>query len=169
MDFSSLPKINCEQAAWLMRQGVPMRVLSALLPVLRVATGRRDKDGIFVEDQAGCQFLGFPEGSDIVFWSPRSGEIATAEGRAILLGEDDVFAPETFALGGALDVHGSPLDWLRNACNGVVVIDWPRAVHLLRYAPRINLPDSLVLTYRRHMKKSFPEVTVTDSNLEVAA
>lgn len=169
MDFSSLPKINCEQAAWLMRQGVPMRALSALLPILRVATGRRGKDGIFVEDQAGCQFLGFPEGPDIVFWSPRSGEIATAEGRAILLGEDDIFDPATFALGGALTVHESPLDWLRHSCNGVAVVDWPRAVHLLRYAPRIILPDSLVLTYWRHMKKSFPEVTALHSIMEAAA
>jgi hypothetical protein len=159
-DLDRYPNISRQQFQWLMDQGVPLRVLTALLPI-PVATGRRRSDGLFEETSDGRAFLVLPESDDLVYWQPRTGEIATATGRAAILGESDIFDPATYAFGGALQLHETPLHWLANACEGAVVIDWGRAYNFLRHAVRVVVPEGLVSEYREHMRPTdLPQVLV---------
>jgi archaeosine-15-forming tRNA-guanine transglycosylase len=55
-----------------------------------------------------------------------------------MLGEEQVFAPRIVE---ALLVHPDPLAWMRNGRRGVVVVDRPQAVALLRNAGTLIAAD----------------------------
>jgi hypothetical protein len=73
--------------------------------------------------------LGDPQ--DICAWQPVTGKIATWIGRAALLGEDNLNAPQ---LNGGLHVHPDALAWFRAKRSGVVIVDPRRAAAMLRDA-----------------------------------
>jgi hypothetical protein len=68
---------------------------------------------------------------DIAAWQPRSGRIATWLNRASMLGEDQLTAPR---LSEGLPIFETPLQWLAQRRQGVVVIDAARAAPKLRDA-----------------------------------
>lgn len=170
-DATAYPCIEVDKFEWLYRAGVPSETLVALMPI-RFATGRRAVDGIFEPHPTGSDFLvfdGHPD--DIVYWSPRSGALATAVNRAFALGEENIHYAPTYALGASLAIHATPLEWLRDRCRGIVVLDWSQAFDRLRDAPRIAITSALMDTYKKHMRPvRMPVVSVlpTDRKREVA-
>jgi len=145
---------------WLLSQGVSPRAIIKPTPIW-AATGTRAEDGRFDEDPEGKQFLAFEEDHDLVFWQPRTDELATAEGRAFALGEKAIDNPGTTAFDRWLNIHANPLDWLRHGRDGVVVLRWEFAFDRLRYVDRIAVAEPLLTTYRRNMKPTnMPKLAV---------
>lgn len=169
IDALQYPPIEFDRFAWLLKAGVPVETLIALTP-LRIATGRRAEDGIFEDDAAGTGFLVFEEPEDVIFWQPRTGEIATTFNRAFALGQEAIDNPGSYSFDSNLNIFSDPLDWLRNRCDGCVVLDWRRAFDRLRDCPRIAISEDLLFLYRRHMQPShMPSVSVIATRKAVAA
>lgn len=168
IDVLQYPPIEFDRFNWLHKAGVPIDILVALTPI-RIATGRRADDGIFEDDETGAGFLVFEEAEDVIFWQPRTGEIATAFNRAFALGEDAIYNPGTYAFDYHLNIFPDPLSWLRNRCDGCVVLDWSRAFDGLRDCPRIAIDESLIFAYRKHMASRMPALSVRTAELRTAA
>jgi hypothetical protein len=159
-DLDAYPPIDISGYARLYAAGVPCRILMDLTPI-RKATGIVAHDGRFEDDPAGGTFLVFPEAEDAVYWQPQSGKLATWNGRAFALGEEAISNPGTFSFDCALNLFETPLEWLRNRCDGCVVLDWSRAFDRLRDCPRIAVAENLLFIYNRHMKPPhLPDVLV---------
>jgi hypothetical protein len=150
-DIDGYPSIEIDGYRRLFRAGVPVRTLMNLAPI-RKALGTVAPDGRFEEDPGGQTFLVFPEAEDAVYWQPQSGKLATWNGRAFALGEDAIYNAETYAFDCHLNIFPDPLEWLRDGCDGIVVLDWSRAFDTLRDCPRIAVQESVVFQYRKHMK-----------------
>jgi len=159
-DLSTYPPIDFDRFIWLHRAGVPVETLITLMPIM-MATGIIAPDGRFEDEPDGQTFLVFEEAEDAVFWQPRSGKLATWNGRAFALGEDAIYNPGTFAFDCHLSIFSDPLEWLRSRCDGCVVLDWSRAFDRLRDCPRIAVAEPLLFQYRRAMKPPrLPDVLV---------
>ncbi|MBY5879846.1 hypothetical protein HFN46_11825 [Rhizobium leguminosarum] len=125
-----------------------------------VAYGLRGKDGRFEPDRAGKEWLFFDELHDVVYWCPRTGEVATYEGRAFALGELAIGNAATYALEGRLHIHATVGRWIIAGGTGIVVIDWRRAYDMLKDAPRIRVDEAIVPLYVHYMRPPKPEVWV---------
>jgi len=159
-DLHSFPAASTSQIDWLLGQGVDEGALLAMLP-LRCARGHVAGDGRLDLHSEGKSYLVFPEAEDCIFWQPRTGELATWNGRAFALGEDTINNPLTFSFGNHLNLLPDPLEWLHRGCEGIVIVDWSRAYARLHSAPRIAIHESLLFQYRRHMKPPrMPETCV---------
>ena len=169
IDLSHYPPMKPAHIAWLRANGVCVEGIAAAMPI-RVACGFAAHDGRFEDQPTGKTFLVFAEPEDAIFWQPRSGEIATMDGRAFALGEDAITNPATYSFDCNLNLWPDPLDWLRAGCDGCVVLDWRRAWSRLQDAPRIAVHERLLVPYRRHMKPPRgPETFVLTDKLAVAA
>jgi hypothetical protein len=86
---------------------------------------------------------------DLVAWAPKSGGIAAWLGVASMLGATNALAPR---LGDeCLDVHLSPLEWLRADRAGVVIVDPLKARPILECASPIRAASVRAgLSLRRH-------------------
>lgn len=167
--IDTYPIISFDRFRWLHRSGVPIRVLVDIAP-WRYATGRRAPDGIFEPGDDGTDFIVLAEAADLVFWSPRTGEIATAANRAFALGEDAIDAAATYALGESLNIFADPLDWLRAGCSGCVVIDWRQAFDRLRHCPKVAVAEPVLPLYTKYMRPPHsPAVSVIISDRRAAA
>lgn len=70
---------------------------------------------------------------DLVAWRLDAPEAPlTMFGRVGLLGHANVLDPATYIMGGALEVHESPLAWLRSGCRGCAVVIPQLAARQLR-------------------------------------
>lgn len=169
LDLLQHPMIDWPQFSWLMSQGIPAPLLIEFMD-MRVVRGVRAADGYFDLDPEGDGFIAFDEGDDYVFWSPVSGELATWHGRAFALGEDNIINAGTYAFDNYLTIHPSPIEWLRDRCRGIVVLNWNLAFDMLRDAPRIAVSEELLPIYRQHMKpRHTPELAVLASDRRLAA
>ncbi|WP_406857569.1 hypothetical protein ABEG18_08110 [Alsobacter sp. KACC 23698] len=65
---------------------------------------------------------------DLAAWAPRSRRLATWCGRAVCIG--NAMGPRLNEHG-ALPVYPSPLEWLQEGCDGIVIIDPVAASHEL--------------------------------------
>lgn len=79
-----------------------------------------------------------------VSWHPRTGIFTGGPMLGYLSGHAPALGP--------LDIHPSPLDWLRANRLGVVVIDWTSIFELLRDVPEIRVPAVLMRRYRDNMR-----------------
>jgi len=156
------------QLDWLLRSGVTIDAL--IQPsIMQTALGARAHDGRFECLASGPTWMAFEEAEDWVLWQPRTGEIATYEGRAFALGEDNISNPGTFMFDCCLNIFADPFDWLRAKRDGIVVLDWCRAFDRLRDCPRVSVAEELLPEYLRHMKPSrMPEVFVMPSRKAAA-
>ncbi|MCA3562349.1 MAG: hypothetical protein IOC82_15095 [Aestuariivirga sp.] len=155
---------------WLLARGVSPEAI--IKPTqLCLARGNRGADGVFEPDTQGPEWLLFAEQSDAVLWRPRTGEIATEWGVAFALGAEEIVNPGVTAFGGWLHIHASPLDWLRADRRGIVVLRWEWAFEQLRHVERIAVAESILGTYRKHMRPRLPEIAVlpSQSNWRAAA
>lgn len=144
---------------WFLSQGVkPECLINPSL--IGIARGRRAEDGLFEHDEAGPTWFTLDEEADRIFWRPKTGEIATGEGRVFALGQDDIRNPGVTALGQWLHIHETPLEWLRSDRRGIVVLRWEWAFEQLRDITRIAVPGTLLGTYMKAMKPRLPDVCV---------
>jgi len=150
-NLNTYPVLEWKGFKWLLDQGVPIDTLIGLTPI-HTMRGIVAHDGRFDEDPEGEMFLAFPEAEDVVFWRPGADLLGTWIGRAFALNEDAIYNPGTYIFGHSLNVYRSPLDWLRNRCDGSFVIDWNRAWSRLQDVPRIAIDETLLLQYRRHVQ-----------------
>lgn len=160
---------NQAELDWLLAQGIPIEAIAT--PVaLMVATGAAASDGLFESRAAGPRWIAFGQDDDIVFWQPRTGELARDTGRAFALGESAISNPGTYAFDCSLNIFRGPADWLASNRDGIVVLDWSQAFDRLRDAPRIAIAEPLLPTYRRFMKPArLPELFVLPEHGRIAA
>ncbi|MGR9435371.1 hypothetical protein ACU8OP_10230 [Rhizobium leguminosarum] len=153
---------------WLRACGVPMGAIIRPEPI-RLAHGFKAHDGRFEIDANGPVWFAFIEPEDIVFWEPRSGALATMNGRAFALGERLIDTASTYSFGHCLKIYSNPLDWLRDGRDGCVVLNWRFAFDRLRYCPRIAIAECLLSVYDRHMQPVLPETFVLRKLQETAS
>jgi hypothetical protein len=154
--FESLRQSHID---WLIAQGVP--AIAIVMPyAVEIARGIRAADGIFEHDPLGTLWFVFNEPDDTICWDPKTGEVATDLGRAFALGQDEIANPGATSLGRWFHIHESPLDWLRAARQGIVVLRWEWAFEQLRDVERIAVPEGLVTRYQKSMKPKLPDVGV---------
>ena len=65
---------------------------------------------------------------DLAAWNGSARRPASWCARACMIGAENLFRPR---MREAIEVHPSPLDWLRAACRGVVIIDGAKVASLL--------------------------------------
>ncbi|WP_133239207.1 hypothetical protein [Microvirga sp. KLBC 81] len=80
------------------------------------------------------------EAVDIVAWSPASGQLASWLGRAWALGEETIYDPRLDEHG-ALQVHRSPVGWLKARRRGICVVRPAAAAHYLDDAGPLSVED----------------------------
>ncbi|MGO6724407.1 MULTISPECIES: hypothetical protein [Rhizobium] len=159
-DFGGLLQRDID---WLRACGVPMGAIIRPQPIRR-SHGFRAADGRFEIDANGPVWLTFIEPEDVIFWRPKTSELATWTGRSFALGEAVIGNAATFSFGNALHLYASPLDWLRAGRDGTVVLDWRHAFDRLRECPRIAVDDRLLPIYRRHMRPArMPDVFLLEA------
>ncbi|KNY13122.1 hypothetical protein AKG11_30965 [Shinella sp. SUS2] len=140
--------------------GVPPAAIERPRP-LRVVRGNRAFDGKFDLSNEGEEWIAIPEQADVVFWQPRTDDLATWNGRQFALGEFAIDFPVTYAMGYSLNIYANPLDWLRAGRDGIVVINWAFAFDYLRDAPRIAVDKTLLNKFKSSMKpRRMPVVSV---------
>lgn len=136
---------------WLIGRGVPMAAIVRPEP-MRLCHGFRAADARLEIDVNGPLWFAFIEPEDVVFWEPRTGALATWNGRAFALGESMIANATTYSFDFALNVFASPLDWLRAGRDGIVVVDWERAFDHLRDCPSVAVAERLLPLYERQMR-----------------
>jgi hypothetical protein len=95
---------------------------------------------------------------DMAAWSPPR-PVALWLGRAAMLGAENLFGPRMTE---GLAVHASPLEWLRAACRGVVVVDPERARGLLHRAQPLEVASiAHGRELRRVMEVKPPKILVS--------
>ncbi len=87
-----------------------------------------------------------------MLWQPTTGEIMVDDRRIFALGEDLIDDPSATALDQWLHIFATPLDWLRAARRGIVVLRWDLAFDMLRDVDRIALSEQLLGTYKQSMR-----------------
>lgn len=131
--------------------GVDHRVLYANAGMVTVLPIRLHRDRRFTFDDAGrlgvvleCLAEDGQTPLDLCAWPlDRPDAFVTALHRAEGLGVEQVTNPATWAFGGALMVHRTPLSWLRSGCRGVVPLDERSAPAWLGRAPGCLVVDDV--------------------------
>jgi hypothetical protein len=83
---------------------------------------------------------------DLVAWPlANAARPACMFGRIGLLGLWEAMGAATYALGGALTIHATPLDWLRAGCRGAAIVD-PR----IAAREFIDLPGKVIARDTKH-------------------
>ena len=132
--------------------------------------GECAEDGRFDPDPEGKVCLVFEEPDDKVFWHPKSGALATFEGKAFALGEHLIDNPATTAFDHWLCIYADPLEWLQCERDGIVVIKWDFAFDRLRDVTRIAVSEPMLATYKRHMRpRHMPRLAVLPSAERLSA
>lgn len=159
------------QLDWLQRSGVGIQSMIFsryhMPSAIRLAYGEAAPDGRFDVTQDGPAWLAFDifdaflEHVDICFWQPRTGELATLDGRTFAFGQEIVDDPATYSFDCRLNIFAHPLQWLQAGRDGIVVIDWTRAFDRLRDCPRIAVAEEVLPQYQRYMTPAhMPETFV---------
>jgi hypothetical protein len=95
---------------------------------------------------------------DLAAWSGGERRPALWCARGSMLGAENLFRPRMTP---GLLVHPSPMEWLRAAFNGIVVIDEAKAAHLLRRAGPLQASS---IAHGRHLaqitKVKLPRILV---------
>ncbi|MGO7400371.1 hypothetical protein ACCS88_21315 [Rhizobium ruizarguesonis] len=169
-DMPTLGWLMPRDVHWLIARGVPMAVIVRPEP-MRLAYGYKAHDGRFDYDPSGPVWFAFIEPEDIVFWEPRTGALATWNGRSFALGESMIDNASTYSFDFALNVFASPLDWLRAGRDGIVVVNWERRVFdHLRDCPRVAVAERLLPLYERQMQPArMPDLFVLPEPGELSA
>lgn len=136
--YNALPTLRQKQIDWLLTHGVPASALACDPPVIGTVIPRNDGTFDFCDEsrteaptEQAVLFVSLePDGTatDLVAWCPQSRRLGTWLGRAALLGDP---AGPRLDPAGALPLWRSPLDWLRNNRDGVVIVDIARAARAL--------------------------------------
>ena len=154
---------------WLLANDVlPMDIIRP--EQVMIAKGNRADDGFLDHYSEAPEWFALPEPTDVVYWRPRSQEIAWEFGRAFCLGQDVLENPATTALDQHLLVFADPLQWLQYGRRGIVVLHWDWAFEFLRDVQVVAVDERVLHLYRQHMKPGhLPELSVIRSSMKEAA
>ena len=170
--FEVLPDITWKIFAWLLRQGAPSSAL--VYPEsprrARVVFDADQPFFDFADDVGGERVdaliflprndLGNP--CDLTAWTSTRLKLASWFGAAALLGADDILAPR-LTIEGALQVHRTPLGWLRAGRDGVVIIDPRRAtVELRDFGPLADEDQAHGLELQQLLRRMEPKIYVPE-------
>ena len=168
LSFSRWGSLTQAQIDWLRRNGITISAMIHPKAIL-LARGVKAPDSRFEENPSGLPWLVFEEAEDEVFWQPRTGELATSEGRAFALGEEAIHNPGTYAFDCHLSIFSSPLDWLCARRDGCVMIDWTRCWSRLRDVPRVAVDEQLLSKFKQAMRApGGPEIFVRTNHKAAA-
>lgn len=156
-DFGGLLQRDID---WLRACGVPMGAIIRPQPIRR-CHGLRAADGRFEIDANGPVWFVFAEPDDLVFWRPKTSELATWTGRSFALGESMIDNAATYSFDFPLHLYENPLHWLQRERDGVVIIDWGQTFDRLRHAPRIAVAETLRPKLKHHLQPPrMPEIFI---------
>lgn len=131
------------------------------------ARGFRAADGRFDHDGFGPLWVIFEEREDNVYWRPRTGEIATLNGKAFALDEAFIDNASTYAFDGFLHISATVEGWLQSRYQSIYVLDWTRAFDKLRHASRIAVDEEIRGIYLHHMRPArMPKLFVRRANVQ---
>ena len=150
-DVVKLVCLKQHQIDLLLARGVLATAIIHPTPI-HTCRGERAKDGRFDESPEGIEWLAFEEQHGLVFWNQHSGEIATDTSRAFALGEELIDNPATTAFDQHLNIYDNPMEWLLNGRRGIVVVKWELAFDRLRDVASVAVAETVLATYRRHMR-----------------
>lgn len=154
---------------WLLARQVAAKDIIVPSSVM-ASQGKCAKDGRFDPDPDGKICFVFEEPDDKVFWHPKSGALATYEGRPFALGEHLIDNPATTAFDHWLCIYTDLLEWLQCERDGIVVIKWDFAFDRLRDVTRIAVSEPMLATYKRHMRpRRIPLLAVLPSTVRLSA
>ncbi len=154
---------------WLLSKSVSPDAIIKPTPIM-TAKGSKAHDGIFEEAFDGLPWLAFEEDADLVYWRPKTGELATECGRTFALGQDLASNPYICGMGTWLNIYADPISWLRNDRSGLVILRWEWCFEFLRDVARIAVEEPLLAKYRKHMRPPhLPELAVLPSERRAAA
>lgn len=148
-----LEKTSYLQYEWLIQRGASKEFLPKLDPP--ICRGYVNDRGFFVPDHAGINFLVFETRYDLVFWQPRIGRVASLSGHAFALGDLALNASVELDL---LYIFKDPLDWLRNAGNGIVVLDWRQLPFHVLCVAQLCVSQELVGAVQAALALGMPQV-----------
>ena len=78
---------------------------------------------------------------DLVAWSRKLKKLATWRGVAFALGQEAIWNPATYFMGGALEVHRTPLDWLKADRAGICIVQPRYAYSQIANVRRLRFAD----------------------------
>ncbi len=127
--------LRCDAMNWLLGQGVSIRSFASPWAV-RAAHVLFEPTGRYLPCRIGPFVYVLPciasEGLiDLVAWQPMTGRVASRLGAAGLLGQRQAEQAASYITARPIRVWKSPIGWLRAGRSGVVIVDPPRAAHLL--------------------------------------
>jgi hypothetical protein len=126
------------QIDWFLAQGVTIQQLT-------------QPSAPIVENRSGTSWLYFYE--DDALWQPKTGDIFSSWNWC--LGHQNVEPDKS------VTIHASPLDWLRDNRQGIVIIDWSQAFDMLYRLPFVRLPAALRDQYDEAMQMpKLPELEI---------
>ena len=135
------------EAQWLIGQGVPDTAMLGT-PCLRAGRVRflenetfefvDDGDRALIFRVVDCEYE-----IDLVAWSHRQDKLATNRGVAFALGQDSITNPGTFFDGGTLQVHPTPLEWLRADREGICIVQSRFTYSQLHNVKRLQFADKV--------------------------
>ena len=146
-DYASLDLIKPPQMNLLKSHGINSHAFSHP-DCLCMARGFCSSKGYFDAGESGdvhFAFLSrnkFGDEIDIVYWNPKTGDLATEYNRTFALGEEQIGDPWLCANSGRLKVHPSPWEWLINGKKGIVIVREEIAFDNLRYIPKLCVKET---------------------------
>ncbi len=140
---------------WLAKCGVSVKAIRHPEP-LRLARGN-SVAGRFIYIPDGSLWVVYAEAEDVIFWRPKTGELATYSGRAFALGEEAIEMANSM---GALRIFSDPLRWLQAERAGICIVAWQHAFDRLRHVPYIEIDASLEQRYLAAMRPPVPRLQV---------
>jgi hypothetical protein len=110
---------------------------------------------------AVCDMHGAP--ADLAAWQPATGWLGTWRGLAWALNQECIYRPRLDEHG-ALKVHPTPLEWLRDGCRGIVLIRPPLAAAYLCDAGPLLVDDvEFGAELRASLTRQAPRILVSTS------
>ena len=149
---------------WLRDKGVTEQAINNPVPV-RMARGRKGKNGVFIHDPKGPVWFAVEELTDILYYEPRTHEIAWEFGQAFAFGQDELHNPYASALG-PLQVYETLVDWLLAGRRGLIIVQWAWCFDYLRDVAKIETPSE---DFRRKLDRAMqplhmPKILVRKKN-----
>lgn len=166
LDFQTLRQPHID---WLRQNSVaPESIVNPT--IIELARGSKGADGIF-EHGFGLEWFAIPLEGDVIYWRPKTGEMATEFGSVFALGQENIRNPGITALGGWLHINSSPLEWLQQGRKGLFILRWEWAFEQLRDVARVAVPEEMVDRYEKAMRPTHvPEIGVIPrQQMELAA
>jgi hypothetical protein len=165
--YLSNPSLTERECRELARQGVPAEACERIRGGYIVRCGSQfqfEQHAKYGRPERAFLFLvadvhGAP--ADVVAWQPAVNSLATWRGLAWALGQETIYRPRLDEHG-ALKVHPSPLEWLRDNCRGIVLIrPSVAAAHLGDAGPLLVDSADFGAELRAALTRPAPRILVT--------